>query len=1018
MDRAPWLAAARLASTDAVAHHRPQGRCHSLSLRSHGRSLVDADRRSGEPRAKATERNLPRPSRRRRSAPQSSAWRETAATKGAAKTGAPLASREVLVKGADIWRPHASSATKPLSPGKSLASFLGPAPGPRSGSSRSRRKPAVADSNSPPLACRAPPRRLEFTPSPAERRPARADRDIASATLRPDASSKSPPSRQRRAPHPRDAPQTDPGTLRHPKTNLMRNNCTREQCSGKVFGMSRGENLQWLDAQLAGRAKVEGALRLRLGQLLEALSGGSAGAAATAPAPAAPAESRARARAPGGPSLAGGNPSCGPRSSARSAAGHFDLGFASLEAYARERCGLGRRWAQGARCLARRLEALPALRTALAHGHVSWSMAEIVARVATPETEAEWRAACRHHSVRQMRELVAAALAQGSTCRAEGGAQAPPRPRPAAAPPSAKVPASPGEASASVSCTVNQEDAWLFEATRALLDSLGTYGAGAQLEALLSEGQEELLRILPNQPWVELIDRVEDEERVQRGWWALRERWRQEAEARLEGRIATRQSKREEEGNTPQGSTGISEMAAQAENRWARLASRGLTALRSSTPRILDDAVAEVARELASNQLELSRGLQRFHLAEGWRRLGYATERQYARERLGLSCSSLRARRALARRLSRLPKVTRALAEGELGVEAAAQLARVATTATEESWLERARRRTVKHLQEEVSAALLATRISGEPHCPPPCEHELSELSRLERAVLAGSLRVSRSPGSVEMQALPGAGIPSIPSPGRHDAGVEPAHHGKSFGDAVPRRTCREEPTGHEAQVSLGEVAPPSHPFSTWASSPWQCAKGRPGAEEPPSRRAWGRTLWSLQRWLQGASQMSAQASAVSARSRRRTLASLGRVQLRFRVPRWVAQWWRGMREAARAHLPPGVSFLRYLCSCLWRGWQHVLGANMQYGGVYLRDRFRCSSPVCSRRDVTPHHVHFRSAGGGDEPGNLTSVCSACHLHGIHEGRIRVSGTASRLRWELGKEQPRLVIEGRERLAS
>src|SRR5688572_32786479 len=97
----------------------------------------------------------------------------------------------------------------------------------------------------------------------------------------------------------------------------------------------------------------------------------------------------------------------------------------------------------------------------------------------------------------------------------------------------------------------------------------------------------------------------------------------------------------------------------------------------------------------------------------------------------------------------------------------------------------------------------------------------------------------------------------------------------------------------------------------------------------------------------------------------------------------------------------------------------HLLGTSVAYGQIYIRDRFRCTSPVCSRRDVTPHHLQFRSAGGSDEPENTTSVCSWCHLCGVHGGRIRAVGTAERIRWELGAPGcPCLVVHGRERMAA
>src|ERR1044072_5560179 len=73
-----------------------------------------------------------------------------------------------------------------------------------------------------------------------------------------------------------------------------------------------------------------------------------------------------------------------------------------------------------------------------------------------------------------------------------------------------------------------------------------------------------------------------------------------------------------------------------------------------------------------------------------------------------------------------------------------------------------------------------------------------------------------------------------------------------------------------------------------------------------------------------------------------------------------------------RKLLPYLVAVLRK--ACLTEG-----GEVPEYFGVYRRDAFRCSSPVCTRRDVTPHHLVFRSRGGGDEDENVASLCVWCH---------------------------------------
>lgn len=70
-----------------------------------------------------------------------------------------------------------------------------------------------------------------------------------------------------------------------------------------------------------------------------------------------------------------------------------------------------------------------------------------------------------------------------------------------------------------------------------------------------------------------------------------------------------------------------------------------------------------------------------FWQADGWRRLGYATAAQYHRERLGVSWSSIKAKRALARRARLMPPIKTAIEESALGYEAA-RLVAACTLAT------------------------------------------------------------------------------------------------------------------------------------------------------------------------------------------------------------------------------------------------------------------------------------------------------------------------------------------------
>src|SRR6185436_881595 len=120
----------------------------------------------------------------------------------------------------------------------------------------------------------------------------------------------------------------------------------------------RFESIELLDAQLVSMTRQEAGARLRLGQVLELM---------------------------------------------QRQAYCFELGFSSLAAYALERCERGARWVEVACCLARRLELLPSLRRALATGCISWSKAELLARVAQPENEAYWLELAERRTLRELR---------------------------------------------------------------------------------------------------------------------------------------------------------------------------------------------------------------------------------------------------------------------------------------------------------------------------------------------------------------------------------------------------------------------------------------------------------------------------------------------------------------------------------------------------------------------------------------------------------------------------------------
>jgi hypothetical protein len=148
---------------------------------------------------------------------------------------------------------------------------------------------------------------------------------------------------------------------------------------------------------------------------------------------------------------------------------------------------------------------------------------------------------------------------------------------------------------------------------------------------------------------------------------------------------------------------------------------------------------------------------------------------------------------------------------------------------------------------------------------------------------------------------------------------------------------------------------------------------------------------------------------------RARDARGLGRVTLKLRLRESTLasyHWFEGLLVRSGNSKS---TCLRFLCESLIDSWKHALGTDVAYGSVYARDRYRCTNPVCTRRDVTPHHIVFRSHGGDDTDDNVTSLCVACHLEGIHAGRLAARGPASAIEWKLGRE-PHTVVHGRQRV--
>jgi hypothetical protein len=672
---------------------------------------------------------------------------------------------------------------------------------------------------------------------------------------------------------------------------------------------------------------------------------------------------------------------------------HHEMGFSSLEAYALEVCQRSSRWVQESRQVARAFEALPELRAALATGELSWSTACLAAARATPDDEPAWLVATQTLTARELRALVVARTPETAlVCHGasldglepEAGAARDGRSR---APGAGSVAAEPGNLLESETRTrvleipADPEDAWLFECARMIAQRLGAQSTDQVFEALLAETGT----MLPVAAMDEVSRDPEPDanEAAQEAWERQLEAWRDEAEARCEPRFASARCSVPEPG-----------VPARSE-------------LEGRAPRELHALVREAARRLAEHDLTVGRLAERLWAADGWRRLGYATQRQYVRERLGLRLSCLKNKRALARRAAELPLVAAAVASGAIGSEAARLVAGIANVETCEAWIARARCRTIKHLREDVSAAALVARLEGWEAAVPPSEEEVRELHRIESAVISGAwLRTAPA----EEREAPDEDGPAGAPDGQMSAEDGPAGAPDGQMSAGHDGAPEDDPVVSAAQPTRGQMSAGSDP----SASDGERATGRQ-MSAPPSggiTAVYEALLKLMPRRALPRVSRTGPFPRVAHRGSAPGLRGAGRVTLRFRVSAETHQLYRRMQRAFARHGPAGVPFLRFACLSFVDAWKHALPPTVAYGHIYARDRFRCQSPVCSRRDVTPHHLRYRSRGGDDSDENVISLCVWCHLEGIHGGRLRADPPASGVRWRIGRE-PHLYVVGR-----
>jgi len=423
--------------------------------------------------------------------------------------------------------------------------------------------------------------------------------------------------------------------------------------------------------------------------------------------------------------------------------GFIELGLPSFVAYAKQRVSQGARWAGDARRLARALYAepgLPLVAGALERGVITWSMAWLVAghlkkfaRLASTVDdaglEAEQRAVLellRGTTVRKGKVVLAERLE---------GLRPPVTEEEAAT----EVPATPEDDEvdyARLERTVPLHEAWLIEDVRLLFNALvhdDDADDGFFIDSLVAEATASIG--MRTEEDGETFRRLQAEAAARRAALALygskqaRERDRREAiaERRFEGLLRGEQAV----ANGPSAPMHQSAPPIQPTQPiiWREL---------PESARALDAEIQRLCEQLELAELDLCTTWVEFDRRGGWRRYGFASRSQYARERLGLSRQAECELRARGQTFRVFPELYDAVRARRIGLSAARLLGDVVTCDTVPSWIDRAEQRTVVHLKQEIEAVRMSVRRGVDGNLWPPSKEVLEEAADLERRVLAG----------------------------------------------------------------------------------------------------------------------------------------------------------------------------------------------------------------------------------------------------------------------------------------
>jgi hypothetical protein len=336
----------------------------------------------------------------------------------------------------------------------------------------------------------------------------------------------------------------------------------------------------------------------------------------------------------------------------------------------------------------------------------------------------------------------------------------------------------------------------------------------------------------------------------------------------------------------------------------------------------------------------------------------------------------------------------------------ALMIGRIATPDTVGAWIERAERRTVKHLCEEIHAAQLLARNGAISQIRPPTDEELAAVFALEEALLNGELlpRPSKAWNDDDRSKKDG-------SPSNEIGEVS----GASPTSQQPAQPCDGGAGVLDGPQKSDGALSCSAPHASRASSE-MVEVGSDVMDEAPASfdDRIGTLVASSGEELVGMVRDAADRVQGLPKAVEQVFRHRGMVTLRLRLPDHLVLRWKALEASHRRIRGKHESFVLFLCKVAWREWAPEIDVEVKFKHIHARDRFRCLCPVCTKRNIGPHHLQRRSKNGNDTKENNVSACYVCHLPGIHQQCwLKVERTPKGFRWIIGLD-PTLIVEGRE----